>query len=65
VPLEGLSKLFRLESFCSTYEGLHGRSLVGEGTDPITIGYGVGGFLETRVGWFGPDEKCVSGLGNG
>jgi hypothetical protein len=28
----------------------------------MAIDYGVGGFLETRVGWFGPDEKCVSGL---
>jgi hypothetical protein len=65
VPLEGLSKLFRLESFCSTYEGLHGRSLVGEGTDPITIGYGSRRFSGDTVGWFGPDEKCVSGLGNG
>jgi hypothetical protein len=29
---------------------VHGRSLVGEGTDPIAIDYGVGGFLEILVG---------------
>jgi hypothetical protein len=28
---------------------VHERSLVGEGTDPIAIDYGVGGFLEIRL----------------
>jgi len=28
----------------------------------MAIDYRVRGFLETRVGWLGPDEKCVSRL---
>jgi len=28
----------------------------------MAIDYGVGDLLETRFGWHGPDEKCLSGL---